>query len=159
MALRIQRAADGSVRLRFPRVERALLRSVHAELAGLLDEPGDPDLRRLFPPAYTDDAEGDAEYRRLVGDELADGRRRALDTVAATLDRDRISAEDADAWLRALNDARLVLGTRLDVTEDTDLAALDRRDPRAAHAAVYLYLSWLVEQLVEALANPPDREA
>jgi hypothetical protein len=153
VARRIQRARDGTVRLSLPRTERALLRSVHAELSGLLDDaPDDPDLRRLFPPAYVDDADGDAEYRRLVGDQLADGRRRAFDTVAATLDRDRLTAEEADSWLRALNDARLVLGTRLDVTEEMDFAQFERDDPRAPEAAVYLYLSWLVEQLVEAVA-------
>ena len=153
---RIERARDGTVRLKLPRAERALLRTVHAELRELLDDaPDDPDLRRLFPPAYADDAESDAEYRRLVGDQLGEGRRRALDTVAATLDRDRLTADEADAWLRALNDARLVLGTRLDVTEEMDFSKFERGDPRAPHVATYLYLSWLVEQLVEALSVGP----
>jgi hypothetical protein len=50
-----------------------------------------------------------------------------------------------------LNDLRLVLGTRLDVTEEMDFD-LDPSDPSAAELAVYAYLSWLQEQLVEALA-------
>ena len=54
-----------------------------------------------------------------MGGELLDGRRAALDLVAQTVERDRLSAEEADSWLRALNDLRLVLGTRLDVQEDT----------------------------------------
>jgi hypothetical protein len=57
---------------------------------------------------------------------------------------------ELDAWLRALNDLRLVLGTRLDVTEDTFLEPVDRRDPDAQALAVYAYLGWLQEQVVEA---------
>jgi len=82
-----------------------------------------------------------------------DGRRRALDTLERTLDADELTAEDADAWLRVLNDLRLILGTRLDVTEDTTLAELDPNDPNAHQYAVYAYLSWLQEQLVAALST------
>ena len=150
---RIEPTGRGDFRLRLPRAERALLRMVRSELVLLLDErPADPDLRRLFPPAY-EDAEDEAEYRRLVGDELAAGKRRALDTLAETLDRDRLSAEDAQAWLTALNDARLVLGTRLGVTDDALLRDVAPRHPRAREYAVYAYLSWLQEQLVEAIAS------
>ena len=65
--------------------------------------------------------------------------------------RTRSTADEADAWLRALNDLRLVLGTRLDVTEDLDYENLDLNEPRGRDLAVYGYLSWLQEQLVEAL--------
>ena len=148
---RIQASGDGSVRLRLPREERELLRTLPAQLRSLLDEaPDDPSLERLFPPAYDDD-ESEAEYRRLMRDELLDGRRRALETLEETLDRDRLSAEQAQAWLTALNDLRLVLGTRLDVREDELLARVDPADPRAPALGVYMYLSWLQEQLVEAL--------
>jgi hypothetical protein len=149
---RIERTRDGGVRLRLPRDERALLRSLPAQLRALLDEaPEDPSLERLFPPAY-DDAEDEDEYRRLMGDELLDGRRRALRVVEETLDQDRLSGEQAQAWLTALNDLRLVLGTRLDVRDETLLADLRPDNPRAPELAVYAYLSWLQEQLVEALA-------
>jgi uncharacterized protein DUF2017 len=149
---RIERTRDGGVRLRLPRDERALLRSLPAQLRALLDEaPEDPSLERLFPPAY-DDAEDEDEYRRLMGDELLDGRRRALRVVEETLDQDRLSGEQAQAWLTALNDLRLVLGTRLDVRDETLLAELRPDNPRAPELAVYAYLSWLQEQLVEALA-------
>ena len=148
---RIERNPGGGVRLRLPREERALLRALPAQLRSLLDEaPEDPSLERLFPPAY-DDAESESEYRALMGDELLEGRRRALRVVEETLDEDRLTAEQAQAWLTALNDLRLVLGTRLDVRDDTLLGGLSPRDPRAPELAVYAYLSWLQEQLVEAL--------
>ena len=81
------------------------------------------------------------------------GRAKAVSVVRDTLDRDTLDADEADAWLRALNDVRLVLGTRLDVTEDLDYENLDLNEPRGRDLAVYGYLTWLQEQLVEALAE------
>jgi hypothetical protein len=148
---RIERTRHGDFRLRLPRSERDLLRQLPAQLAELLDgAPDDPSLRRLFPPAYDDEAD-EAEYRRLMRDELAAGRRRALQVLEETADHDRLSADEAEAWLTALNDLRLVLGTRLEVEEGTLLDDLDPADPRAQELALYGYLSWLQEQLVEAI--------
>jgi Domain of unknown function (DUF2017) len=124
---------------------------LHAELGALLEEPDDPDLRRLFPPAH-DDAEQQEEYHDLVHGQLLDGRKNALRTFERTLDAQTLTAQDADSWLRVLNDMRLILGTRLDVTEETMLADLDPNDPDAQQYAVYGYLSWLQEQLVAALS-------
>jgi hypothetical protein len=147
----IERTPEGDFRLRLPQVERDLLRQLRAELEQMLDAtPEDPSLRRLFPPAYDDEAD-EVEYRRLMGNELLGGRRRALQVLEETAGRDRLSADEAQAWLTALNDLRLVLGTRLDVSEDTFLDGLDHDDPHAPQLALYAYLSWLQEQLIEAI--------
>jgi hypothetical protein len=149
----LDRLPDGGVRLHLSQEERALLVGLTEDLRALLDgAPGDASLRRLFPPAYDDDADERA-YRELTGDSLLDGRREALELLARTADRERLSAEEADAWLRALNDLRLVLGTRLDVQEDTFGSEPNLNDPRGHALAVYGYLSWLQERLVEALSR------
>jgi hypothetical protein len=148
----IERTPEGDFRLRLPEAEREVLRHLRAELAQLLDAaPDDPSLRRLFPPAYEDEAD-ETEYRRLMRDELLGGRRRALQVLEDTAGSDRLTAEEAQAWLTALNDLRLVLGTRLDVSEDTFVDGLDAGDPRAPELALYAYLTWLQEQLVEAIS-------
>ena len=77
----------------------------------------------------------------------------ALRTFADTLDADVLTAEDLESWLRALNDLRLFLGTRLDVSEEDLVRSLDPRDPRAEERALYAYLSWLQEHVVEALSS------
>jgi hypothetical protein len=138
---RIERTSKGEIRLRLPRDERALLRSLPGQLRRLLVEaPDDPSLERLFPPAY-DDADSEAEYRRLMADELLEGRRRALRVIEETLDQDRLTKEQAESWLTALNDLRLVLGTRLGVTEDMLLERLSPDDPDAFAISLYAYLS------------------
>jgi hypothetical protein len=142
----IERASGGGVLLRLSSEERALVASLAGELRSQLDSAtDDPSFRRLFPPAY-DDEQDERAYRELAGDELLDGRRQALELLAATARSDRLSAEEADTWLRALNDLRLVLGTRLDVQED---ALLESR--QSPELALYGYLSWVQEQLVAAL--------
>ena len=144
----LERTPDGGVLVRLSAEERSLLLGLAAELRAQLEgESRDPSLRRLFPPAY-DDEEDERGYRELAGDELLSGRRKALELLAATARSDRLSAEEADAWLRALNDLRLVLGTRLDVQEDMLLDA-----PQTPDLALYGYLSWLQEQLVAALSS------
>ena len=143
----LDRTPDGGVRLRFSPEERALLAGLASDLRAQLEgEPADPSFRRLFPPAYEEEHDEQA-YRELAGDELLDGRRQALELLAATARNDHLTAEEADAWLRALNDLRLVLGTRLDVREDV---LLDR--PQTPELALYGYLSWVQEQLVAALS-------
>jgi hypothetical protein len=148
----IRRDSGGYVRLHFQPNEADLLRELLDELEALLDDPEDPALRRLFPPAHAD-RESEEQYRALVGDELLAGRTKALATMRETLGHNILAPDQADAWLRALNDLRLVLGTRLDVSEEIDWDAVDLQDPRGRDLAVYGYLSWLQEQLVEALAR------
>ena len=147
----IERTRQGDYRLRLSDGERELLERLPAELLALLAaEPDDPALRRLRPSAYEDDPEAEDEYRRLMDAELREGRRDALRLLADTASRDRLTAEELDAWLRALTDLRLALGTRLDVTEDVYSQEIDPRDPQAYELAVFAYLSWLQEQAVEA---------
>ncbi len=147
---KIERDPAGGVRLNFEEQELLLLRELLAELEVLLEDPDDPAVRRLFPPAH-DDRESEEQYRSLVRGQLLGGRAEALATVRRTLGHETLSPKEADAWLRAFNDLRLVLGTRLDVTEDIEFEGLDPREPRGRDLAVYAYLSWLQEELVEAL--------
>jgi hypothetical protein len=151
---RIIRAVDGSFRLRLTRPERVLLRSLPGQLRELMDAE-DPAVARLFPPAYRDDPDREAEYRRMVHDELVAGRRRALDVMEKTVDAHRLDDDQIAAWLGALNDLRLVLGTRLEVTEDSVEEDYPPGDPRRQTLALYHYLGWLVSQVVDALAGDP----
>lgn len=148
---RVRRARGGHFELRLPDNERQVLLALVPQLRELLvadtDEPG---LRRLFPSAYPDDPSRDEEYRALVRDELLERRLAALDTLEATVGADRLDEEELLAWMTALNDLRLVLGTRLDVSEETEVG-IDPDDPESPLRAVYFYLGWLLEQVVAAL--------
>jgi hypothetical protein len=149
----IARTREGDFRLSLAAGERELLRTLPGELLEkLAGDREDPDLSRLFPPAYEDDA-AETEYRQLMHEELLDGRRDALRVLQATIDRERLSEEELQAWLGALNDLRLVLGSRLGVTEEIYERELDPSDPQARDLAVYVYLTWLQEHVVEASAD------
>jgi len=130
--------------------ERAVLRALPAQMTELLAARDDPALRRLFPPAYA--AEGDRaldeEYRRLMGDDLLARHQEALSVLEQTADAETLTAEQLDGWMRALNSIRLLLGTRLDVSE-----ADDRRLLVDPEHALYYFLGYLQECAVDALAG------
>jgi hypothetical protein len=121
------------------------LNAVRLVLGTVLDvsEDGYPDL----------DPEAQAEFELLVGDELVASRLAAIDQVEATLDAQELTDEDLLAWMQALNAVRLVLGTILDVSEDDSGYEVDDDDPDAGTWALYGYLSFLLDQLVDA-ASP-----
>ena len=134
------------------------------DLASMLDAggptgaPEDPVLARLLPDAYgDDDPEAAGDFRRYTEQGLRDGKVAAARTVLATLPdeggRIRLSAGDAEAWLRALNDVRLALGVLLGITEDyeRELANVTGTDPRSAYLQVYDWLTFLQETLVRSL--------
>ena len=132
-----------------------------AELLSRLERPAtppeDPVLARLFPDAYRGDPEAAGEFRRYTEDELrtakAENARLVLATLPAEGGRVHLSGQDAQSWLRALNDVRLALGVRLEITEDFEdqLAGLSASDPRAGYFEVYNWLTYVQETLVRAL--------
>jgi hypothetical protein len=156
---RVSRTRHGTYALRLPGPERELLADLVDQLRDVLVvTTDDPSVRRLFPTAYHDDEERDREYQQLARDELLERRLAALATVEATATADELDDEELTAWLTALNDLRLVLGTRLDVSEDQE--ELDPDHPDAPVMAVYGYLSMLLGEVVDALAEdlPPPPE-
>ena len=142
----------GGYLLNLPPEERALLRSLPAQFREVL-QTDDPSLRRIFPPAYTDDDDANDEFQRLMREELLEGKLAALAIVEETAGADHLTGEQLEGWLGALESLRLFLGTQLDVTEETYAIELDPDDPSAPALALYSYLSWLQEQAVEALSS------
>lgn len=156
---RVKRLGTDRFRITLPKHEAELLRTLLPQLRGLLTtglSENDPSLNRLFPTAYANDPELDAGYQALVRDELLEKRFASLDVIEALLaeaDGGEVSGDELSAWMRAINDLRLVLGTRLDVGEDDDPAGIDPEDPDAQAWAIYHYLAMLVSVIVDALTE------
>jgi hypothetical protein len=133
------------------------LASMLGRMRGPAGPPEDPVLARLLPDAYQGDPEAAGEFRRYTEDGLRDAKAAAARLVLATLPegggRIRLSAQEAQTWLRALNDVRLALGVRLEITEDFEgqLARMKAGDPRAGYFQVYDWLTYLQETLVRAV--------
>ncbi len=111
----------------------------------------DPALARLFPDGYSDDEHASADFRRFTEQDLRAQKLAALTTVRDSLSdwtgKSIIDAQQAQDWLRAINDLRLVLGTRLEITDEveTDFEA----DEPGIH--LYNYLTYLQGTLIDAL--------
>jgi hypothetical protein len=147
----VRRTRDGTFQLRISDDERDLIASLAGQLRDLLVSDETDGLERLFPPGYADDPDREQEYQQLTHDELLTKRLASVDIVEQTVTQTSLDEDQLNAWMGAVNDLRLVLGTRLDVTEDMDDIAFD--DPRAPSFAVYHYLTYLLAEIVNALAD------
>lgn len=131
-------------------------------------EPGDPALARLLPPASRDDEEQAAEFRRLTEHGLRQRKAATLATAIAALEaaeppRVELDLDQARALAIGLTDARLILGERLGLRQDSDserlhaelesaLAGQTELDPATAQQmAYYDFLSWMQESVTTAL--------
>jgi hypothetical protein len=114
--------------------------------------PDDRVLARLLPDFSRDDPALSGALRSLHEPELIEAKDAAATAVLDTLPdgggRVELTVEQADAWLTALNDVRLALGTALDVADDMpDELPVD--DPRSAHLGVYHWLTFVQDALVQ----------
>jgi len=120
------------------------------------DVAGDPVMARLLPDGHRGDADLAADYRELTEGSLRGGKTDDLAVVRATLPEDggevRLDRDQAAAWLRSSNDLRLAMGTRLDITEDTEPPD-EIADEQDQQLAVYYWLTALQGSLVDALAG------
>jgi hypothetical protein len=158
---RFRAGRDGALTVSLAEEELGLLRSLPEQLRDVFEgDEEDPARARLFPRAYLDPtAESEeAEWQALVGPSLLRERLDALQLITVTLGRAvlvgewwqiDLTTDEVQAWLGVLNDTRLVLGTRLGVTEEE--RALDPADPEAGPYALYQWLTWVQGDLVEEL--------
>ncbi len=152
-------ARGGAVVARLDRAEAGVVALLLDQLEQLLeadadDVGGDPVLARLLPEGHRGDPELAADYRELTESSLRSGKADDLATVRATLPDGggevRLDADQAAAWLRSTNDLRLALGTRLDISEDTEPPE-EVAGEEDQQLAVYYWLTALQGSLVDAL--------
>ena len=126
--------------------------------------PDDATMGRLLPDFYRSERNhpaGSAAAESLNGalrslhePEIIEAKRQAgerlLETVPTGGGRFELTEDDATAWISAVNDVRLALGTMLGVgPEGPD--QLSSEHPMAGHLDVYQWLTVLQEYLVLAL--------
>jgi hypothetical protein len=158
---RFVRNGSGEYGVRLRAEERALLASLPDQLETLVADGRSAATARLFPPAYAAEPKLEAEYQRLMSDELVRRRQATLATVKDTIGRDQLTEAELHAWVGVFNDVRLVLGTLLDVSEDSDILDVDPESEDMPQRIAYVVLSEIVEEAVRALTSglpPPVRE-
>ena len=123
------------------------------------ETPTDLALARLLPDAYGDDPDLSAEFRRYTEMSLRERKQATAERARALLtdpSREALTDEGCSTFLLALNDLRLVIGSRLEVTDDpaaqaAAIEALAPDDPRLATFEVYEWLGYLQWTLLSAL--------
>lgn len=150
----ISRARGGGVDLRLPSPIREVIRDTASQLRALYASEAaadDPAVARLFPTPYLDDPLASLAFDERAADELRRSRLEAIEVVERTTGARRLSPDDADAWIRTLNDARVVLGTRLEVTEESTEADFAHDPVRTGMFQHYMVLGAVLDGLVHAL--------
>ena len=121
--------------------------------------PEDEVLLRLLPNAYSDQVDA-AEFRRYT--ELTLRAKKSVNAISMHTDLMNspdgcidIDHQGANAWLGAMNDIRLALGVRLKVQSNSyeELEILAPDDPMRGVYAVYSWMGWLQESLIQALMD------
>jgi len=150
-------AVRGGWRITLDDEERKLLVRLMGELRALLTGPDDNELlRRLFPVAYPEDEEKEAEYQRLMREELVASRLAAIESVSRTIDpagdraRQLLDEGETIAFMQSINAIRLVLGSMLGIADDESADDADSAD--SPEHNLYDFLSWLLEWTVRSLS-------
>ena len=134
-----------------------------AQLTGMTmgpdSKPADPAVARLLPDFHAQDAQLSSGLRVLHEPDLIAAKDAAAVTLLDSLPRGggpvRLDDDAAAAWIAALNDVRLALGVRLEISEDdTPPPGVDVADsPQAAMYATYRWLSAVQDSLVGAMLD------
>jgi len=163
-------AGEGTIVVTFDEIEVELLRQIAEQLQLLYrgSEP-DPARDRLFPRAYLDPTEEQAEeqWNALVVPELLRERLDGLAAMVGTVDGATVvrtaggheqtevtlGPDEMNLWLGVLNDARLTLGARLEITDDSNAEDWDLApdDPATPARATYVWLTALQGLLVDTM--------
>jgi hypothetical protein len=165
----LRKRKDGGWTAILPPGSVELLEKLPGRLRAVLEKPdfGDKVIARLFPQAYRDDPEAEVEYQRLLRDDLLQKKLDGIDSFERTLKGRRekkgllgtrigrfaeldLSGEDLTLWLGFLHDMRLLIGTRLDITDES----WEREIPSGPEAEEHLLLhvlAYMEEAILEAL--------
>ena len=163
----------GKLTLKLDAAELGVLTQLFDQMAELLEDPDsennsdplakllnmsgstqiseDPALARLFPDGYSGDEHASTDFRRFTEQDLRAQKIAALSVARETLaewsGKSTVTPQQAQHWLKALNDLRLVLGTRLEITDEDDRY----RDSDEPGIQLYNYLTYLQGTLIDAL--------
>lgn len=146
----IRRTVDGRFEIDLDGPSRLLISHLCSELEALLDSDS-PLLVRLFPPPYGDDVERNQGYAALAGPELIEHRRQSLETLRQSVEATELDESELMAWMRSINDLRLVLGTLLGIESDDEPP--DVPEDLLDTFGLYEFLGMLLDTIVQALAE------
>ena len=151
MALSFRRNGDGSFSITIPQQERQLLEQLIPQMRELI-ESHDQLAWRLFPNPYPDHEKAADDYSEMIGDDLEERHLAALTVVEETLDAKRLEEDQMAAWMSAVNDLRIVIGTRLGVEEDTEIDDFVGEVDQSLFLT-YSYLGIMLDRIVQAVSG------
>lgn len=151
MGERFHITEGGRISLHLDPAESSFLSDMVRMLENVGQVEGDPGEKRLNVPAYLGDAEAAEEWRRLMGDQIEDGRAEDREVLRSAVEGEgnvELEPAGAEAILRVVNEARLVLAARLGIEVASDYEHLDAGGTVALH-----FLGLFIEDLTDELSR------
>lgn len=105
--------------VRLNKIDKATIKRALERVSGA-GETDDPSIKPLFPDPYEDDAEKNDGWNALVRGELIESRSNAVADAASTIGAPTVSTAQVNSLMRCLNDARLMMGVELNITDEED---------------------------------------
>lgn len=142
------------MRLELPPDYRELVRAASRLTLDMMDDPAYRDSApwaRLFPNAILTDPVAARAFDVRFRESIRDRKAAAADTTAASVEHTRLTLEQAVAWMVTLNDARLIVGTRIGLTKEAPITTFFGHPDVADHVTNWIAMSGLLELLVKAL--------
>ncbi len=143
MGLDVERQDDGSYLVTLEPEVRQVLQAIVEQFSQSI-HPDSPQAKRLFPTAYPHDQAQEESYKLLGHSQILDTKSANQKIFHNSVFSDTLAEDEVHAWMCCINDVRLLLGTELDVSEDT---AADYENPMYM---LYDDLSCLLELFVTA---------
>jgi hypothetical protein len=130
---------------------------------GLVDRPRpeDPALLRLLPDVDPEDDERSAEFRRLTEFDLKQAKAHNVRIVLLGLSKGNdisLTRDEVLAWMKGLNDLRLVLAVRLGIdTEEAQEEKYAHREDLSESEdltlTLYDFVTWIQDRLTTTLLD------
>ena len=167
----VERQDDNTWVVRLEADEREVLSTVIGQLDELIEHAHSGAestiVNRLFPPAFThheaEHEELDAEYQRLMREELITSRRTAITAVVAAFEAAEgnsvvMNQADLTSFLQTLNALRVTLASALGVIDDESAADADEQSDASPEHHLYMWSGWMLEWVVDSLLEtlPPE---
>ncbi|MBG01408.1 MAG: hypothetical protein CL470_03975 [Acidimicrobiaceae bacterium] len=144
---------NGSYKIEITDWQKELFRNLIEEVSEIISDRENPLGNLLFPIAYQNDIDANSEFDSLTKGDLEESHLSALKILEEIPEVGEVSEETLLKVMQAINILRLVLGTRLDITDEDTPIEIAEDDPDRSFWLIYHLLGENLSRIVDLLSD------
>ena len=149
----ITHVTNGSYKIELTDWQIQLFRNLVGEVNGIISDGNNPLGNLLFPIAYRNDRDANSEFNLLIKDDLQESHLSALKILEEIPEVGEVSEETLIKVMQAINILRLVLGSRLEITDEDVSIEIAEDDPDRSLWLMYHLLGENLSRIVDSLSD------